>query len=60
MRENRDPVGIFLVSILFFMLYFFGVLSSRERDKLHQKNEEIRYKKEERREYIHHEEHSKL
>ena len=60
MRENRDPVGIFLVSILFFMLYFFGVLSSRERDKLYQKNEEIRYKKEKRREYIHREEHSKL
>ena len=60
MRENRDPVGIFLVSVLFFMLYFFGVLSSRERDKLYRKNEEIRYKKEERGGYIHHEEYPKL
>lgn len=45
MRENRDPVGIILVSLAFFMLYVFGTLSMRERNKLHKRSHEIHNKK---------------
>ena len=45
MRENRDPVGIILVSLSFFMLYVFGVLSIKERNRLYQKNQEVHDKK---------------
>jgi len=60
MRENRDPVGIVLVSIVLFMFYLFGVLSSREKDKLHKINDEIKYKKSDIVEYIHHGEYSEF
>ena len=44
MREDRDPVGIILVSLVFFMLYLFGVFSLREKNELGKRSETIKYK----------------
>lgn len=43
MREDRDPVGIILVSLVFFMLYLFGIFSLREKNTLDKRNEAIKY-----------------
>ena len=60
MREDRDPVGIILVSLVFFMLYLFGVFSLREKNELSKRNETSKYKKPNTEGYIEHEESSKF
>jgi hypothetical protein len=60
MERDRDPVGIFVVSLLVSLLYIFGTVSKKEKDAMDLKNDSIRKENKRKEKYIQHEEYIRL
>ncbi len=60
MEGDRDPVGIFVVSLLVSLLYIFGTVSKKEKDAMDLKNDSIRKENRRKEKYIQHEEYIRL
>jgi hypothetical protein len=60
MERDRDPVGIFVVSLLVSLLYIFGTVSKKEKDAMNLKNDSIRKENKRKEKYIQHEEYIRL
>jgi len=60
MERDRDPVGIFVVSLLVSLLYIFGTVSKKEKDAMNLKNDSIRKENKRKEKYIRHEEYTRL
>ena len=56
MERDKDPISIFVVSILISLLYIFGMVSKNEKDATDLKNDSIRKENRGKKKYIQHEE----
>lgn len=60
MERDKDPISIFVVSILISLLYIFGMVSKNEKDATDLKNDSIRKENRAKEKYIQHEEYIRL